>query len=232
MKKTFCLIPVFFGIVFFAAAAGIAEEAERGNARADMSYAFGMVLADDLMDTGLEFNYDALIRGFRDVMENQETLFSMEEAIEKINTAFAAAQAEITGRNMAEAEAFLAANGERPGVIVTPSGLQFELISAGSGEIPGIADTVLVNYQGADIYGNVFDSTYDYGEPVEIPLDRVIPGWSEGLRMMREGSKARLYIPPALAYGERGASGIIAPNAVLIFDVELISIVRDEDAYN
>jgi FKBP-type peptidyl-prolyl cis-trans isomerase len=97
--------------------------------------------------------------------------------------------------------------------------------------MPNIADTVLVHYQGADIYGNIFDSTYNLGEPMEIPLDRVIPGWSEGLRMMHEGSKARLYIPSDLAYGERGAGGIIAPYAVLVFDVELIAIIRQEDEY-
>ena len=231
MKKTPCLLLFFFATAALAAAAGIAEEAERGNARAEMSYAFGMFFAEDLIDTGIKFNYDALTRGFRDVMEEKNTLFSMEEAYDKINGAFAAAQAEISERNLAEAEAFLAANGARPGVIVTPSGLQFELISAGSGEMPNIADTVLVHYQGADIYGNIFDSTYEYDEPIEIPLDRVIPGWSEGLRMMREGSKARLFIPPDLAYGERGAGGIIAPYAVLVFDVELIAILPPEDAY-
>ena len=229
MKKIYCLFLVFFGAVVFAAAAGIAEEAGRGNEKADMSYAFGMLLADDLVDTGLEFNYDAFIRGFRDVMEKQSTLYTLEEAMEKINASFAAAQAETVERNMAGAEAFLAANATRPGVTVTPSGLQFELISEGSGERPGINDTVLVHYQGADINGNVFDSTYGSGEPMEIPLYRVIPGWSEGLRMMREGSKARLYIPPDLAYGERGASGVIAPNAALIFDVELIAIIRTDD---
>jgi len=231
MKKIYFLILVFFGAVVFVAAAGIAEEAERGNARADMSYAFGMAIADDLMNAGLEFNYDALIRGLRDVVENRNTLFSMEEAFDKIDNAFAAAQAEITEQYIAEAEAFLAANGSRPGVVVTPSGLQFELISEGSGEMPVISDTVLVHYQGADIYGNIFDSTYDYGEPVEIPLDRVIPGWSEGLRMMREGSKARLFIPPDLAYGERGAGGVIAPYAVVVFEVELIEILPPGDVY-
>jgi FKBP-type peptidyl-prolyl cis-trans isomerase FklB len=231
MKKITCVFLVFFGTAVFAAAAGIAEEAERGNARADTSYAFGMGIADDLINTGIEFNYDALIRGLRDVIENRQTLFSMEEAYEKIDDAFVAVDAGITERNIAAAEAFLAANSERPGVIVTPSGLQFELISEGSGEMPGIADTVLVHYQGADIYGNIFDSTYDYGEPLEIPLDRVIPGWSEGLRMMREGSKARLFIPSDLAYGERGAGGIIAPYSVLVFEVELLEILVPGGVY-
>jgi FKBP-type peptidyl-prolyl cis-trans isomerase len=229
MKNIFCLVLVFFGAVVFTSAAGIAEEAERGNARAETSYAFGMAIANDLINAGIEFNYDALIRGLRDVIENRDTQFSMEEAFDRIDNAFAVAEAENTERSIAEAEAFLAANSSRPGVIVTPSGLQFELLSEGSGEMPGIADTVLVHYQGADIYGNIFDSTYDYGGPAEIPLDRVIPGWSEGLRMMREGSRARLFIPPDLAYGERGAGGVIAPYAVVVFEVELLEILPPED---
>ena len=232
MRNISCLVLVFFGTVVLAAAAGIAEEAERGNAMADTSYAFGMAVADDLMSTGIVFNYDALVRGLRDVVEDRKTLFSMEEAIGKVNSAFAEAQAEIIGRNLAEAEAFLAANGARPEVTVTPSGLQFELISEGSGEMPNISDTVLVNYRGADIHGNVFDNTYDNGEPIEIPLDRVIPGWSEGLRMMKVGSKAKLYIPANLAYGERGAGGLIAPNSVLVFDVDLLDIIREEETNN
>jgi FKBP-type peptidyl-prolyl cis-trans isomerase FklB len=150
----------------------------------------------------------------------------MDEAIEKIEAAFAAAQAEIGERNRDVGEAFLAENGKRPEVIVTPSGLQYELVSEGAGEMPGPADVVLVHYRGATIRGEVFDSTWENGQPIEIPLNRVIPGWAEGLRMMREGGKAKLYIPPNLAYGERGAGGLIGPNSVLVFDVELLSIVE------
>ena len=231
MKNVSWLVFLFFGSVVFAAAGGIAEEAGRGNARSDMSYAFGMVLADDLIDMGLEFNYNAFTRGFRDVMEKRSTFYSMEEAMDIIEAAFVAAQTEINERNLAEGMAFLAENSRKPGVIVTPSGLQFELISEGSGETPSLADTVLVHYQGANIRGTIFDSTYEYGEPLEIPLDRVIPGWSEGLRMMRVGSRARLFIPSDLAYGERGAGGVIAPNAVVVFDVELLEILPPEDEY-
>jgi FKBP-type peptidyl-prolyl cis-trans isomerase len=188
-----------------------------------------MIIAEDLKDTGLEFNYDALVRGFRDIMENKEPLYSLEDAYEKIDAAFEAAQAEKSERNRIEGEAFLAVNAGRPGVAVTPSGLQIESLTEGSGENPGPADTVLVHYQGAMVDGPVFDSTYEYGEPVWIPLDRVIPGWSEGIRMMKEGGAAKLYIPPNLAYGKNGAGSAIGPNAVLVFDVELITIMREED---
>ena len=153
----------------------------------------------------------------------------MDEAMEIIQTAFNAVQAEMRERNLATGTAFLEENGKRPGIVTTSSGLQFELISGGEGEKPGPGDTVLVHYRGATVDQIVFDSTYERGEPLEIPLDRVIPGWSEGLRMMREGDKVKLYIPPDLAYGERGAGNIIGPNTVLIFDVELLSIVRSAD---
>ena len=232
MKNIVFGILVFFGAAVFCAAEGIAEEAKKGNEKADMSYAFGMVVASDLMGTGLEFNYDAFIRGLRGVMEKEETRYTMDEAMEKIQAAYVAAQAEMGERNRAEGAAFLAENGGRPGVVTTPSGLQYELVAEGSGETPGATDTVRVQYRGTTVDGTVFDTTYDNGEPAEIPLNRVIPGWSEGIQLMKEGGKAKLYIPPNLAYGERGAGGAIGPNTVLIFDVELLSVIRSpsEDA--
>lgn len=216
-------ILVLAGAAVFAN--GIVEEANRGNERADMSYAFGMIVASDLVNSGLEFNYDAFVRGFREAMEKKETRYTMDEAMNKVQAAYTAAQTEIGERNLSEGTAFLAVNGKRPGVITTSSGLQYESVSEGSGEIPGPADLVLVHYRGMTIDGNVFDSTYESGEPMEVPLDRVIPGWSEGLRMMREGGRSKLYIHPELAYGERGG-GAIAPNSVLVFEVELLSIIR------
>ena len=226
MKKFILAVLVFTGIAFFCAAEGITEEVKKGNEKADMSYAFGMVVASDLISTGLEFNYGAFTRGFRETMENEKTLYTMDEAMNKIQAAFTAAQAEIGDRNQAEGSAFLAENAKRPQVITTPSGLQYEAISEGEGEMPGPGDVVLVHYRGATLNGRVFDSTYDEGAPMEIPLDRVIPGWSEGLSMMSEGGKAKLCIPPELAYGRNGMGSAIGPNAVLVFDVELLSIVR------
>lgn len=219
MKKLFCLVFVFFGLTVFHITA------EENNDKADVSYAFGMLVAEDLMAYGVEFDYDAFILGFRTAMEGKETRFTVMEAIERVNIAFMAARARMMERNLAEGLAFLAENSTRPNVIVTPSGLQFEHITEGTGEKPGPSDWVLVHYHGTTINGNVFDSTRDTGEPVEIPLFRVIPGWSEGLRMMKEGGKARFVIPPDLAYGEQGV-GTIEPNSVLIFDVELLSITR------
>ena len=219
-------ILLFLGIMVFSFSIIIAEE---DNEKADTSYAFGMIVAGDLKDTGLVFDYDAFIRGFTDTMENNKTLYSMEEAMDKIDVAFKAAQAEIGRKNQEEGAVFLAENGKKPGIFVTPSGLQLEVVSEGQGEMPGPADSVLVHYEGSTIGGLVFDSTYERGEPIWIPLDRVIPGWSEGLRMLKEGSKATLYIPSELAYGENGAGTAIGPNSVLIFKVELLEVSHEEE---
>ena len=226
--KIFFAILLSMGTAFFCSAEGIAESARKGNEKAEMSYAFGMAVALDLKDTGFEFNYDSFIRGFREVMENEKTRYTADEAMLIIDAAFDTARTELGEKNRKEGEAFLEGNGKRPGVVTTPSGLQYELVSAGSGGMPGIADTVLVHYWGATIDGNVFDSTYNDGYPMEIPLDMVIPGWSEGLRMMREGEKSLLYIPSNLAYGENGAGQTIGPNSVIIFEVELFEIIRPE----
>ena len=225
MKKLPAIIFLFCIITFYSPAEDMDTE--------DVSYAFGMFIASDLMEIGLEFNYEALMQGFRDFMEDRHTRFTVDEAIEILESTFERIHNQEMERLEAEAEmnrllgsAFLAENRQRPGVIVTASGLQFELLDEGDGDVPRITDTVRVHYRGALLDGTVFDSTYDYGEDISFPLDSVIPGWSEGLRMMREGSRAMLYVPPELAYGAMGAGGIIPPNSVLIFEVEFIEIVR------
>jgi len=230
MKTFFFQAMFFFGVLVFCAAAGISEEARRGNERADVSYAFGMLIADELVETGLEFNYYAFMRGFRDVMENMPTRYSMEDAIAIINAAFNVARFELMERNRLLGEAFLAENAERPGVNVLPSGLQYEILIEGTGEHPGPTDIVRVHYHGTTIDGVVFDTTFDRGIPVEIPLDRVIPGWTEGLQLMNVGSKFMFYIPSALGYGEDGMTDwngrvIIPPFSTLIFEVELLDLI-------
>jgi FKBP-type peptidyl-prolyl cis-trans isomerase len=224
MKRTICLVLVFLAAAFFCAAENTFEE----GGIEETSYALGMLVGLDLSESGLKMNYEAFIRGFLDIMETGDALYSMDEAMQIIDNAFAAAHAEMGQRNLADGESFLAENGARPEVTTTPSGLQLEIISEGSGDMPGPADSVLVHYEGTLLDGTVFDSTHERGgNPVEIPLDMVIPGWSEGLRLMSEGSRAKIFIPPDLAYGEWGTGGI-GPNSVIIFDVELIAIKRHE----
>lgn len=236
MKNIFFIVLAFFGAAHFCAAAGIAEDSRRGSEKSDTSYAFGMLVAEDLADTGLEFNYNAFMLGFRDTMEKKETRLSADEAVEKVQAAFNRLETldnekmKLEGEaNLAKGNEFLAENSKRPGVTVTSSGLQYEVITEGTGDTPVISDSVLVHYRGSTIDGDVFDSTYEDRNPMEVPLDRVIPGWSEGLRLMKEGGRAKLYIPPNLAYGEHRASPIIGPSSVLIFEVELLSIVRPDE---
>lgn len=126
--------------------------------------------------------------------------------------------------NKAAGEKFLAENKQKPEIKVTASGLQYQALNEGSGKAPSATDNVTVHYRGTTIDGTEFDSSYSRGAPATFPLNRVIAGWTEGLQLMKEGSKYRLFIPSQLAYGERGAGRHIGPNSALIFDVELIKV--------
>lgn len=129
-----------------------------------------------------------------------------------------------TGDDMEAGKKFLEENAKKEGIKTTASGLQYEVIREGTGPKPGPTSTVEVHYEGTLINGQVFDSSYRRNETISFPLNRVIPGWTEGLQLMSTGSKYRLYLPSELGYGARGAGGDIPPHAALIFDVELISI--------
>jgi len=129
-------------------------------------------------------------------------------------------------KNMKQGTAFLAANAKKPGVKTTPSGLQYLVLKQGTGNKPAATDEVTVHYLGTLIDGTEFDSSYKRGEPARFPLNRVIPGWTEGVQLMKEGAKYKFFIPSGLAYGPRGAGGIISPNATLIFEVELLSVQK------
>ncbi|MDR2618592.1 MAG: FKBP-type peptidyl-prolyl cis-trans isomerase [Treponema sp.] len=199
----------------------------------DTSYAIGMYLASQFSIPSVHYDYKSFMDGFRDFTEAEETRFSMEDAIAKIQTAFDQLSAQEDEKNQAlgaqnqeEGAAFLEENGRKPGIVTTSSGLQYEVISEGSGVKPAATDTVRVNYEGTLLDGTVFDSSYTRGEPVEFALYGVIPGWTEGLQLMSEGSSYRFFIPADLAYGTQGAGNAVPPNATLIFKVELLSVVR------
>jgi FKBP-type peptidyl-prolyl cis-trans isomerase FklB len=127
-------------------------------------------------------------------------------------------------KNKKEGEAFLAENKKKEGVITLPSGLQYKVIKAGQGKKPQASDKVTVHYRGTLINGTEFDSSIRRGQPATFPVSGIIPGWSEALQLMQEGAQWQLFIPPNLAYGERGAGNVIGPNSTLIFEVELISV--------
>lgn len=140
-------------------------------------------------------------------------------------TMFSLANATTPEENKAAGVAFLAENAKKPNVVTTASGLQYEVLTPGTGTVsPSATDSVTVHYKGTTIDGEEFDSSYSRGEPATFPLNRVISGWTEGVQLMKEGAKYRFFIPSQLAYGEQGAGRAIGPNAALIFDVELIKI--------
>ena len=205
----------------------------------DTSYAFGMFLAsmmnNMISEMGLgdiRFDYNAFVEGFKAFNEAEETRLSWDNAMGRIQAAVEQLQAVndeklwLEGqKNLEDGEAFLAENARRSGVITTASGLQYEVISEGSGARPGPHNVVQVHYEGTLINGTIFDSSYQRGTPVEFPLGMVIPGWVEGLQLMSVGSTYRFVISSDLAYGSRGG-GPIPPNSTLIFRVELLDILE------
>ena len=200
------------------------------------SYVIGTDIGGRLSSQGFDIDQTALFAGLEDSLTGAEPRLSQEEAQAAITQvieeqqARAAEQREAAEteraaaaeKNRAEGEAFLAANKEKEGVVTTESGLQYKVIVEGSGEKPTAEDTVQVHYRGTLIDGTEFDSSYARGEPAEFKVNQVIAGWTEALQLMSEGAKWELYIPSDLAYGGRGAGSDIGPDAVLVFEVELL----------
>ena len=178
-------------------------------------------------DSTIELKLDIIKVALLDNLKKEaNVLMNAEDATEWLNKTMEAKEAEKNKGLAAEGEAFLAENAKREGVFVTESGLQYEVVTMGEGEKPTAESTVKVHYHGTLIDGTIFDSSVQRGEPIEFPLNGVIKGWTEGLQLMPVGSKFILYIPYQLAYGERGAGELIAPYSALIFEVELLDIVK------
>jgi len=198
------------------------------------SYMVGMALARQFEPMKDEIDIDVVVKALKTSLAGDKTLLTEEQA-QKIGEGFQqklqARQIEkmmSDARSNAEAGAkFLAENGKKPGIETTASGLQYQVLQAGTGAKPKASDTVSVNYKGALLDGTVFDDSSQHGGPAEIPLSQVVPGWQEGIALMPVGSKYRLWIPSQLGYGERGTpGGPIPPNATLVFEVELLGIVK------
>lgn len=197
------------------------------------SYALGMSIAHNLLQSGVSgIEYEDFTAAVKAVLNGEKPELSIEEAGELLEKFFAelenekkAEQEEIGRAFKAEGEAWLAANAKEPGVTVLPSGLQYKVLTSGEGRRPKATDRVRCHYEGTFSDGSVFDSSYKRGEPAVFGLNQVIRGWTEGLQLMKEGSKYELYIPYQLAYGEAGAHGAIPPCAALKFVVELIEVL-------
>ncbi len=169
---------------------------------------------------------DAVARGLKDAMGGSAPVLPDKEMQERFVAMQQESARRIPERNKKEGEAFLARNKDQKGVKTTASGLQYKVLTRGKGKKPGAEDTVTVNYRGTLIDGTEFDSSYKRGQPATFPVKGVIAGWTEALQLMPEGSKWMLYVPAALAYGERGVSQLIGPNSTLLFEVELLSIKK------
>lgn len=191
----------------------------------NVSYSLGINVATGVKAQGLDvIDTDQIAHAFNDVFEENELEISEEESIKILQDYFSKIQEEKQAKANEEGSNYLAENGAKEGVITTESGLQYEVINSGNGPKPQASDKVTVHYHGTLIDGTVFDSSVDRGEPAQFGVTQVIPGWVEALQLMSVGDKWKLTIPSNLAYGDRGAGGIIGPGATLIFEVELISI--------
>ena len=211
--------------------ANAADAPELKSEKEKLSYSVGMDIGSNLKRQSIEVDPELLAKGFKDSYSGGKTLLTEEEsrqAIQNFQKQMMAKQAEAmkqqAEKNKAEGEKFLAENKGKEGVKATASGLQYKVIRAGTGSSPTADNTVEVHYRGTLIDGKEFDSSYSRNQTATFPVSGVIPGWTEGLQLMKEGGKYMLFVPPDLAYGERGAGRDIGPNATLIFEVELISV--------
>jgi FKBP-type peptidyl-prolyl cis-trans isomerase len=198
-------------------------------------YAIGVDLGQSLAPVSEQVDVAALKQGLDEALAGREPRMSEQQRDEIKNTVARKMQEQQMEQRLAEARQatargaeFLAENGKREGVVTTDSGLQYEVVTEGEGASPTAEDKVTVHYRGTLIDGTEFDSSYSRGQPVTFPLANVIAGWTEGLQLMKVGGKSKLFIPPELGYGERGAGNRIGPNETLVFEVELLEIEGQE----
>lgn len=209
-----------------------------------VSYALGMNIGTNLQRQPVELDPALVALGLKDALSGGKMLLTIEEAQSVLKVVQddlkqkqqakmkeqEAKMKELGAANQKEGDEFLAANKAKDGVVTLPSGLQYKILQAGTGPKPAASDTVVCNYKGTLINGKEFDSSYKRNEPATFPVNGVIKGWTEALQLMSVGSKWQLFIPPTLAYGDRGAGADIGPSATLIFEVELVSIQAKEAA--
>lgn len=219
------VVMLLYNVGFAAETPKIEDEKDKVN------YSLGYQIGGDLKRQGVELQAELVVKGIQDAIagtnpqlttqEMRTVLVDLKKRIEKTERENSMKD---RVKNLAEGEAFLTENARKEGIQVLPSGLQYRVVREGSGAAPKATDTVTVNYRGTHIDGAEFDSSYKRNKPASFRVDRVIPGWTEALQLMKEGARWDLFIPAKLAYGERGAGTGIPPNSALIFEVELISI--------
>ena len=193
------------------------------------SYGIGLQMGEQLRANPFEgLDIAAVQEGLADAFNNQPAQVdndTLRAAFNEIHEIMQAAKSVEFAEVITQGEEYLAQNAEREEITVTESGLQYEVVSQGEGEVPTLNSTVRVHYHGTLLDGSVFDSSYDRGQPAEFPVSGVIKGWTEALQFMKVGTKLKLHVPAELAYGEQGAGGAISPHSTLVFDVELLDII-------
>jgi len=235
MKKILFILPVLFSVCYAQtkkpAAKPVVKKAPVKvalNASDSLSYAMGVQTAEYYKAQGAEKINPAMVKkAYEDVYNNKTLLISSEQCNMTIQTKLQEFMMQKTNAEKEKGAKFLEENKKRPGVITLPSGLQYEIITKGTGPVPTATDTVKANYIGALIDGKEFDNSYKRNEALTIPVGGVIRGWTEALQLMPVGSKWKLYIPSDLGYGDRGAGGAIPGGAALVFTVELLDIVHN-----
>ncbi len=196
------------------------------------SYALGVLIGQnnkqqmDMTPGASDIKLDLLIAAMEKSLKGEEVVIKSEVASTLVRNYFESVSKIEAQKNLEAGKAFLETNKTKQGVVTLPSGLQYEILKEGNGPKPTATDKVKCHYHGTTIAGKVFDSSVDRGEPAEFPVNGVIPGWIEALQLMPVGSKWKLYIPAELAYGDRGAGADVGPNSMLIFEVELLEIVK------
>ena len=191
-----------------------------------ISYALGLGIGQQLKSMNIEnFDIKEFSRSIEDVMAGRDTNMTAREAQVMLSEYLQKKEKEQAEENIAKGKAYLEENGKREGVVTTTSGLQYEVLTEGTGKSPKATDKVRCHYEGRLTDGTIFDSSYQRGEPADFGLNQVIAGWTEGVQLMKEGAKYRFHIPYLLGYGERGAGASIPPYATLVFDVELIKVL-------
>ena len=218
-------------MISLPALAGAQEAAALKTEKDKLSYAMGMDLGNQLKTRSVDIDSAVFGQGLKDALSGSKTLLTEEEAravITELQKVMVVKQAErrkrsLRDKNKAEGEAFLAANKAKEGVVALPSGLQYKVLTTGTGKKPTLNDTVVCQYRGTLINGKEFDSSYKRGNPATFPVKGVIKGWTEVLQLMPVGSKWQVFIPSTLAYGEAGGRDI-GPNATLTFEIELVAI--------
>ena len=225
-----CVLAAILSVGLLSTVCLGAEQSALKDAKAKESYTLGYQFGQSMKAQGLDLDMEVYTSGIQDALTGAKPRLSQDEmrtTVTELQKRLAAARQkeikEIADKNLAQGKAFLEENKKKDGVVTLPSGLQYKVLTEGSGKMPKATDSVTVHYRGTLINGTEFDSSYKRGQPATFQVGKVIRGWTEALQLMKEGAKWQLMIPPQLAYGDRGTSAI-PPNSTLIFEVELISV--------